>query len=100
MAEPDELRKLGGLFSEPHRLTIMLLLYLHRKVKFKDMQKLLHLTPGNLDHHVRRLEQAGYIKSRYILSWRPLVVIEITRDGAEAFRDYATRLRRLLEKVE
>jgi DNA-binding MarR family transcriptional regulator len=100
MAEPDEIPKLEGIFSEPHRLAIMLLLYLHRKVKFKDMQKLLHLTPGNLDHHVRRLEQAGYIKSRYILSWRPLVVIEITRDGAEAFRDYATRLRRLLEKVE
>ena len=100
MAEPDEIRKLGGLFSEPHRLTIMLLLYLHRRVRFKDMQKLLHLTPGNLDHHIRRLEQAGYVKTRYILSWRPLVVIEITEDGAKAFRDYATRVRRLLEKVE
>jgi len=98
--EPDEIPEIGGIFSAPHRLTIMLILYLHKRVKFKDMQNLLQITPGNLDHHVRKLEQARYVKTRYVFSWRPLVAIEITTEGAEAFRDYATRLRKLLEKVK
>jgi DNA-binding MarR family transcriptional regulator len=100
MAENDELPELKGIFSAPQRMTIMFLLYLHRRVKFKDMQKLLNLTPGNLDHHVRKLKQTGYVKTRYLLSWRPLVVIEMTERGAEAFRDYAVRLRKLLERIE
>ena len=99
-AKPKEIAEVGGIFSAPHRLTIMLLLYLHRRAKFKDMQKLLRLTPGNLDHHVRKLEEAGYVKTRHVLSWRPLVVIEITEHGAKAFRDYALKLRKLLEKVK
>jgi DNA-binding transcriptional ArsR family regulator len=51
-------------------LTIMLLLYLHKKVGFTELQKLLQLTPGNLDHHLRKLTQAGYIKTTKTLSWR------------------------------
>ena len=98
--EPNEFPEISGIFSEPHRLTIMLILYLHKRVKFKNMQKLLQITPGNLDHHVRKLEQDGYVKTRYVFSWRPLVAIEITKKGAKAFRDYAIRLRKLLEKVE
>lgn len=100
MGRPNEIPEIGGAFSAPHRLTIMLVLYLHKRVRFKDMQKLLQITPGNLDHHVRKLEQAGYVKTRHVLSWRPLVAIEITEEGAKAFRDYATRLRKLLEKVK
>jgi DNA-binding MarR family transcriptional regulator len=100
VTEPQEILEEGEIFSAPHRLTIMLLLYLHRKAGFTELQKLLQLTPGNLDHHIRKLKQAGYVKTRKALAWRPLTVIEITKDGAKAFQDYAVKLRKLLETVK
>ena len=96
---PLEIFEKGGIFSAQQRFTIMLLLYIHKKAGFTEVQKLLQLTPGNLDHHVRRLEEAGYVKSRHVLDWRPLKVLEITRAGAMAFREYAVNLRQLLEQI-
>ncbi len=100
MDEAREILEQGGLFEALPRLTIMLILSLHRKAGILELRKLLQLTPGNLDHHIRKLEQAGYVKTPHVLSWRPLVVVEITKDGADAFRDYASKLRGLLEKIE
>jgi len=100
VAEPLEILEKEEIFSAPPRLTIMLMLYLHRKAGFTEIQKLLQLTPGNLDHHIRKLKQSGYVKTRKAFSWRPLTVIEITNEGANAFRDYAIKLRKLLEAVK
>jgi len=99
ITEPLDLMEERGIFSAQQRFTIMLLLYLHKKVGFTELQKLLQLTPGNLDHHVRRLEDVGYVKSRHVLDWRPLKVIEITKRGGIAFREYAINLRQLLDQV-
>lgn len=97
--EPLEIFDKGGIFSAQQRFTIMFLLYLHKRAGFTELQKLLQLTPGNLDHHVRKLEEVGYVKTRHVLDWRPLKVIEISKTGAHAFRDYAIGLRKLLEQV-
>lgn len=100
MDEARDILKEGELFQALPRLTIMLLLYLHKKAGLTELRKLLQLTPGNLDHHVRKLQQAGYVKTCHVFSWRPLVVVEITQEGAEAFRDYASKLRKLLETIK
>ena len=97
--EAPEIFDRGGIFSAQQRFTIMLLLYLHKRAGFTELQKLIQLTPGNLDHHVRKLEEVGYVKTRHVLDWRPLKVIEISKAGAQAFRDYAVNLRTLLEQV-
>lgn len=99
VTEPLDIPDSGGVFSAQQRFTIMLLLYLHKRAGFTEVQKLLQLTPGNLDHHVRKLEEAGYVKTRHILDWRPLKVIEITKLGASVFKKYATNLKQLLEQV-
>lgn len=97
--KPPEVLDRDGIFSAQHRFTIMLLLYLHKKAGFTELQKLLQLTPGNLDHHIRKLEEVGYVKTRHILDWRPLKVIEISKIGAQAFREYAINLKKLLEQI-
>ena len=97
--EPPEIFDKGSIFSAQQRFTIMLLLYLHKRAGFTELQKLLQLTPGNLDHHVRKLEEVGYVKTRHVLEWRPLKIIEISKAGANAFRDYAINLRKILELV-
>jgi len=78
----------------------MFLLNLHRRAGFTELQRLLGLSPGNLDHHLRRLSEAGYVKTRYVLDLRPLKVVEITSLGAEVFREYAAGMRELLKLIE
>jgi DNA-binding MarR family transcriptional regulator len=97
--EPSEIFNKDGIFSAQQRFTVMLLLYTHNRAGFTELQKLLQLTPGNLNHHVRKLEEVGYVRTRHVLDWRPLKVIEISKAGAQAFRDYALNLRKLLEQV-
>jgi DNA-binding MarR family transcriptional regulator len=77
----------------------MYLLFLKRRVGFIDMQQLLGLTPGNLDHHIRKLDELNLVSIHRVLSWRPLVIIEITQRGIGIFRDYIHKLKALLEEI-
>jgi len=101
-----ELVELGGLdeqskaFHTQPRFSIMYLLFLKRRVGFTELKNLLGLTPGNLDHHLRKLEAAGFVRNRKILSWRPLNMINITEEGASSFREYAIHLKELLKRIQ
>jgi DNA-binding MarR family transcriptional regulator len=87
------------VFQSQPRFSIMYLLFLKRKIGFIELKQLLKLTPGNLDHHLRKLEESGLIRSRRVLSWKPLVVVEITTTGNASFREYICKLRRIIEKI-
>ena len=100
MAYPLDALEQGEIFSAQHRFTIMFLLYLHRRVGFTELQRLLGVSPGNLDHHLRRLSEVGYVKTSHVLDWRPLKVVEITSLGAEKLREYAATMRELLRQIE
>jgi len=93
------LSKEERVFQSQPRFSIMYLLFLKRKIGFIELSQLLGLTPGNLDHHIRKLEEASLIRSRRILSWRPLVIVEITPSGTEIFREYVFKLKGLLEGI-
>ncbi|TFG28371.1 ArsR family transcriptional regulator [Candidatus Thorarchaeota archaeon] len=87
------------VFQSQPRFSIMYLLFLKRKIGFIELKELLELTPGNLDHHLKKLEDAGLVKNRRVISWRPLVVVEITTEGSAIFRKYIVKLRSLLEEI-
>lgn len=87
------------IFQSQPRFSIMYLLFLKRRVGFIELKKLLDLTPGNLDHHIRKLEETGLVKSRRIMSWKPLVVVEITEIGKDTFRGYIFKLKGLLKDI-
>ena len=86
-------------FQSQPRFSIVYLLFLKRRVGFIQLKELLGMTPGNLDHHLKKLEDIGLVRSRRIISWRPLVVVEITVEGIEIFRKYIIKLRSLLERI-
>ena len=90
------------LFAPSIRLTIMVLLLTHKKINFTELQKLLNLTPGNLDHHLKKLEKAGYVKVYKKLSHlrRPLTLIEITSTGKLSFESYLKNYRDILNKIK
>ena len=87
------------VFQSQPRFSIMYLLFLKRKIGFIELKELLGLTPGNLDHHIKKLEDVGFVDSRRIISWRPLVVITITPTGATTFRNYILKLKGLLSDI-
>jgi len=100
LADPLDVLERGEIFTAQHRFTIMFLLYLHRKIGFTELQKLLDLTPGNLDHHLKKLAEIGYVKTSHILDWRPLKMVEITPLGAKEFHTYAIGMKELLKYIE
>jgi len=100
LADPLDTLKQGDIFSAQHRFTIMFILYLHRRAGFTELQRLLGLSPGNLDHHLKKLSEAGYVKTSYVLDWKPLKMVEITSLGAKMFHEYAAEMRELLKLIE
>ena len=100
MSNPLDVLDRGDVFTAQQRFSIMFLLYFHGKVGFTELQRLLGVTPGNLDHHLRRLVGEGYVKTSHVLDWRPLKMVEITSLGAKRFREYAIEMRNLLNLIE
>ncbi len=98
--QPSKIILKKEAFSDQPRFTIMFLIYLNETIGFTELQRLLKLTPGNLDHHIKKLERAGYVNMRKKFSWRPLNVIEITHRGAEAFKDYISNLKQMLKDIK
>lgn len=86
-------------FQAQPRFSIMYLLFLKRRIGFIELQKLLGLTPGNLDHHMKKLEEMNMIYSHRVISWRPLVTLEITAHGSEIFREYILKMKALLKEI-
>ncbi|AHF81249.1 transcriptional regulator [Thermococcus paralvinellae] len=96
-----ELRKLvkNHVLGNPIRLGIMLYLLPRGKVLFKELQKVLDVTPGNLDSHLKTLEKAGYVKLTKVFADRPRTAVEITDNGAEETGKYLRMLKELLNQI-
>jgi DNA-binding MarR family transcriptional regulator len=89
---------LDPLIHQQTRLQILACLYRNRQASFTDLRDGLGLTPGNLQSHVTRLEEGGYVKSgRVLVDLSFEVRYKITPKGAEAFRAYLDQLQGLLQ---
>jgi len=92
--------KQNPVLGNPIRLGIMLYLLPRRRALFAELQKVLDLTPGNLDSHLRTLERHGYVRVRKVLADRPRTAVFITEEGVENLREYLEVLKRALGGVE
>lgn len=67
----------------------MTLIHRNRRAPFTWVKETLQLTPGNLDSHVSRLEEAGYLERGRMLTEDGFQVeVEITEKGDQAFEAY------------
>jgi DNA-binding MarR family transcriptional regulator len=84
-------------FSSQPRFSIMLLLFTHESVRVKDLALLLNLSKGNLDHHLRILEQEKLIiKNVKIFPKRLYSSISVTEKGKKQFKSYVKKLKQFL----
>lgn len=67
------------------------------ELSFPKLQKLLDMTAGNLSTHLRKLEDAGYVRVTKTHEGRtPVTYLALTRRGRDAFEDYTAALNTLL----
>ena len=92
MAHPDY-RDIDEILHGRLRLCIKVLLRRNGEMDFPALRKALETTDGNLITHLRRLEQAQYLRSR---REGGLTRYRLTPAGRRAFRRYRRRIRELL----
>ena len=89
---------LHRVFHEPSRLAIMSAVAQESKgVKFRDLRDECNLTDGNLNRHLKTLEEAGAVKiKKKFVDSKPQTTIHITRNGEESFLEYLQALQHVL----
>ena len=97
----DDLRRvteLDRLIHEPARLLIVTILSTVESADFLFLQRETELTKGNLSAHLRKLEDAGYVKIEKTYKGKlPLTVCKLTADGTKAVTEYRQQLQSFME---
>ncbi|GAB6100844.1 hypothetical protein JCM16138_00670 [Thermococcus atlanticus] len=90
----DELAKLSkSPLGNPTRLAIALYLLSRERTSFTELRKALKLTAGNLEFHLKALEDAGIVRTYYGFGRRPRKFIEITDAGVDELKNVLGILR-------
>ena len=72
-----------------------------RTKTFKRSFKKLNLTDGNLEHHLRKLEECGFIEiKKSIISGRVKTIVKITKKGRVAFKNYIYEILQLSKEKD
>lgn len=81
------------------RLGIMAYLANAEVADFNELKAVLEATQGNLSVHLRKLEDAGYVKiEKSFLARKPLTRARLTPAGRRAFADYLKAIGRLIDE--
>ena len=86
---------------QPVRLRIMAALVTLEPsddVDFAYLRDLLEVTDGNLGAHLRKLEEAGYIKiNKIFVERKPRSYISATSEGRKVFKEHVAALEAILQ---
>ena len=67
---------------------------------FTELLKLLDLTHGNLDHHLKLLEKMQVVERKQVFAiTRFKMAVEITDEGRKSFKRHVQGLKDLIESV-
>ena len=93
---------LDPLIHQPVRLQIMAALTAlppDARLEFTTLRNTLELTDGNLSVHLRKLENAGYVKiEKAFVGRKPRTFIAATPAGRAAFEAHVQALKAILER--
>ena len=86
-------KKIDDIIHSRIRLAIMAVLINVEHAEFIFLKKQIDTTDGNLSIHLKKLEQAEYIKSeKKFVNKKPVSTYMITEKGREAFENYIKSL--------
>lgn len=92
---------LEKIFHEPNRLAIMsTLCAADRRLSFGDLKSACNLTDGNLNRHLKVLEEAGAIGiHKSFAGSKPRTMVFLSKDGWDRFNEYLAALEEVLVKA-
>jgi len=93
---------LERIFHEPSRLAIMSALCATRGgLTFNELKEACSLTDGNLNRHLKVLEEERAIRSeKSFVGAKPRTTVYITRSGLTRFGDYLAALSEVLQNAQ
>ncbi len=93
---------LEKIFHEPNRLAIMSALCAAEKgLTFSSLREQCGLTDGNLNRHLKVLEDAGAIRIRKeFVKNKPQTTVFISQAGLSRFEDYLVALQQVLTTAQ
>jgi DNA-binding transcriptional ArsR family regulator len=93
---------LEKVFHEPNRLAIMsALCAADDELSFSDLKTACKLTDGNLNRHLKVLEEAGVVKVRKaFVRGKPRTTLSLSRKGLTRFTEYLGALGHVLEQAQ
>lgn len=69
------------------------------EVEFTYLRDLLEVTDGNLGAHLRKLEEAGYIRiNKAFVERKPRSYVSATADGRKVFAEHVAALESILKR--
>jgi len=93
---------LERIFHEPNRLAIMSAVCAADKgLSFNELKEACALTDGNLNRHLKVLEEAGavVIRKTFVKS-KPRTTVTISRKGLKRFHEYLAALSSVIENAK
>lgn len=93
---------LEKIFHEPNRLSIMSAVCASDDgLTFSELKDVCKLTDGNLNRHLKVLEESGAIKIRKaFVENKPRTTVHITKTGLDRFNEYLSALSEVLEQAK
>jgi DNA-binding MarR family transcriptional regulator len=92
--------ELDDLLQHRARIAAAVLLARHDRLSFSRLKALLNETDGNLGAQLRKLEDAGYVKTlKEFQDRRPVTWYELTAKGKRALTQHLANLERLIERA-
>lgn len=103
-AQPElDLDPIAGLdrtIHGPARLMILAYLAVVESADFTFLLRGTGLTRGNLSSHLRKLEEAEYVKiEKEFVDRMPRTLVRLTPAGREAIDDYRDRMRQVVDQL-
>ena len=92
---------LEKIFHEPNRLAIISAVCASDGgLSFNELKEACNLTDGNLNRHLKVLEEAGAVRiEKKFVDSKPRTTVIITDTGLERFNEYLVALSEVLKKA-
>ena len=88
---------LNPVLHQPVRTRLVAYLAARGEATFNELKKVIEITDGNLEAHMKKLVGAGYVEARRETgSGRPQTFYALSSAGRAAFRTYVSALQSLL----
>jgi DNA-binding MarR family transcriptional regulator len=98
---PEPFLQLDRVIHEKGRLAIMSMLAASPELSFTELRDALSMTDGNLNTHIRTLQETGYVSvAKSYQNNRPLTTCSLTPAGRKAFAEYVDLLDRILQQTK